>query len=57
MVEKIRQHVGVDTLKFNSLQTVCNARGLPKAQVCTHCFDGSSFDIGDSNINQLALDL
>lgn len=43
MVEKIRQHVGVDTLKFNSLDTVCNAIGLPKERVCTHCFDGSSW--------------
>lgn len=57
MVEKIRQHVGVDTLKFNSLQTVCDAIGLPKEQVCTHCFDGSSFDISNFNIDQLSMDL
>ena len=43
MVEMIRQRVGVDTLKFNSLKTVCDAIGLPKDKVCTHCFDGSSF--------------
>lgn len=43
MVERIRQHIGVDTLKFNSLETVCNAIGLPKERICTHCFDGSSF--------------
>ena len=43
MVEMIRQRVGVDTLKFNSLKTVVDAIGLPKCQVCTHCFDGSSF--------------
>ncbi|MBQ7062578.1 MAG: amidophosphoribosyltransferase [Bacteroidales bacterium] len=57
MVEKIRQHVGVDTLKFNSLQTVCDAIGLPKSQVCTHCFDGSSYDISRADINQLAMEL
>lgn len=57
MVEKIRQHVGVDTLKFNSLPDVCNAIGLPKSQVCTHCFDGSSFDISSPDINQLTMDL
>ena len=57
MVEKIRQHVGVDTLKFNSLETVVNAIGLPKGDVCTHCFDGSSYDIGDINPNQLQLDI
>ena len=43
MVEMIRKRVGVDTLKFNSLQTVVDAIGLPKCDVCTHCFDGSSF--------------
>ena len=43
LVETIRKTVGVDTLKFNRLQTVCNAIGLPKCTVCTHCFDGSSF--------------
>ncbi len=57
MVEKIRQHIGVDSLKFNSLDTVCNAIGLPKQKVCTHCFDGSSFDITSPDINQLALEL
>ena len=43
MVEAIRQHIGVDTLKFNTLDTVCDAIGLPKDRICTHCFDGSSF--------------
>lgn len=55
MVEKIRQHVGVDTLKFNSLQTVVDAIGLPKCDVCTHCFDGSSYDISGINIDQLRM--
>lgn len=57
MVEKIRQHVGVDTLKFNSLETVCDAIGLAKNQVCTHCFDGSSYDISDPELNQLTMEL
>ena len=43
MVEEIRQRVGVDSLKFNSLDSVVRAIGLPKEQVCTHCFDGSSY--------------
>ena len=43
MVETIRKTIGVDTLKFNSLDTVCNAIGLPKEKICTHCFDGSSY--------------
>ena len=43
LVETIRKTVGVDTLKFNSLDTVCKAIGLPKCDLCTHCFDGSSY--------------
>lgn len=57
MVEKIRQHVGVDTLKFNSLPTVVEAIGLPKCKVCTHCFDGSSFDISSPDCNQLQMNI
>lgn len=44
MVEKIRQQLGLTTLKFNSIETVVKSIGLPKCKVCTHCFDGSSFD-------------
>ena len=44
MVEAIRKEIGVDTLKFNTLSNVCNAIGLDKCNVCTHCFDGSSYD-------------
>lgn len=44
MVEKIRQQLGLTTLKFNSVETVIKAIGLPKCKVCTHCFDGTSFE-------------
>lgn len=43
MVEMMRQHIGVDTLKFNTLEDTIAAIGLPKEQICTHCFDGSSY--------------
>ena len=43
MVEVIRQHIGVDTLKFNTVDDVCQAIGLPKESICTHCFDASSY--------------
>ena len=43
MVEAIRKEVGVDTLKFNTLGDLCAAIGIPKEQVCTHCFDASSY--------------
>ena len=29
-------------LKFNTIETLVEAIGLPKCKVCTHCFDGSS---------------
>lgn len=43
MVEMMRKQLGVDTLKFNTLDNVVTAIGLPKCQLCTHCFDGSSY--------------
>lgn len=43
MVEMIRRTTGVDTLKFNTITDVCEAIGLPKESICTHCFDGSSY--------------
>ena len=33
MVEVIRQHVGVDTLKFNTVEDVCEAIGMPKERI------------------------
>lgn len=43
MVEVIRKHLGVDTLKFSKLSTIADSIGLPKDRICTHCFDGSSW--------------
>ncbi|MGN0032282.1 MAG: amidophosphoribosyltransferase [Candidatus Limimorpha sp.] len=43
LVEMIRKHIGVDTLKFNTLDNICNAIGMPKCNICTHCFDGTSY--------------
>jgi len=42
MVEMIRERFGLTSLKFNTLETLVEAIGLPKCKVCTHCFDGSS---------------
>ena len=41
MVEIIRKHLGVDSLKFNKLSTIAKAIGLPKDRLCTYCFDGA----------------
>ena len=43
MVEEIRSHLGVDSLKFNTIDILEKAIGLPKCELCTHCFDGSSY--------------
>lgn len=42
MVDVIAKRFGLDSLKFNTLETLIEAIGLPKCKVCTHCFDGSS---------------
>ncbi len=42
MVEVIQERFGLSSLKFNTLETLVEAIGLPKCKVCTHCFDGSS---------------
>ncbi|MGN1256559.1 MAG: amidophosphoribosyltransferase, partial [Bacteroidaceae bacterium] len=42
MVEEIRKRLNLSSLKFNTIETLIKAIGLPKCKVCTHCFDGSS---------------
>lgn len=43
MVEEICRRLGLDSLKFNKVETLIKAIGMPKDRVCTHCFDGSSY--------------
>jgi amidophosphoribosyltransferase len=43
MVEEIRKELGLTTLKFQKLDDLVEAIGLPKCKICTHCFDGSSW--------------
>ncbi|MBP3419401.1 MAG: amidophosphoribosyltransferase [Marinifilaceae bacterium] len=42
MVSIICERFGLSSLKFNTLEALVDAIGLPKCKVCTHCFDGSS---------------
>ena len=42
MVEVIRERFGLTSLKFNTVDNLVKAIGLPKCKICTHCFDGSS---------------
>lgn len=44
MVDIIRRSLNIKTLKFNPLETLVSAIGLPTEKICTHCFDGSSWD-------------
>ena len=41
MVSIIAERFGLSSLKFNTLETLIEAIGLPKCKVCTHSFDGS----------------
>lgn len=42
MVDLIAEKFGLHSLRFTKLETLIRAIGLPRSQVCTHCFDGSS---------------
>ncbi len=44
MVNEIARRLGLTSLKFATIEDLVAAIGLPKARVCTHCFDGSSYD-------------
>ncbi len=43
MVEVMRDHLKLTTLRFQRLDDLVNAIGLPKEELCTHCFDNSSY--------------
>jgi amidophosphoribosyltransferase len=40
MVEKIRKRLGLTTLKYQKLDALTKAIGLPKDKLCTYCWDG-----------------
>lgn len=42
MVAEIARRLKLDSLMFSKLETLVKAIGLPKCDICTHCFDGSS---------------
>jgi amidophosphoribosyltransferase len=43
MVDEIRQKLNLTTLKFQRLDDLVEAIGLPKEKLCTHCWDNSSY--------------
>jgi amidophosphoribosyltransferase len=42
MVERVRRRLNVTSLKYQALEDMVAAIGLPGEQLCTHCFDGTS---------------
>ncbi len=40
MVERIRRRLGLTTLKYQKLDDLITAIGLPREQLCTYCWDG-----------------
>jgi amidophosphoribosyltransferase len=53
MVAEIARRLNLDSLKFSSIETIVKAIGLDKCQICTHCFDGSSFhSLEEENENE-----
>ena len=47
MVEEIGRRLGLTSVKFNKIETLIDAIGLPKEKLCTHCFDGTSYNFQD----------
>ena len=43
MVEVMRRHLQLTSLKFQRLEDLVAAIGLPKCELCTHCWDNSSY--------------
>ena len=41
MVDRIRQRLGLTTLKYQRLCDLVEAIGLPKKKLCTYCWDGA----------------
>ena len=44
MVAEIARRLGLSSLKFAKLEDLVKSIGMDKNDVCTHCFDGSSYD-------------
>ncbi len=43
MIEQIRGGLRLSSLKYQRLEDLVAAIGLPKERLCTHCWDGSSY--------------
>jgi amidophosphoribosyltransferase len=43
MIDMIKDRLRLTTLKYQHLEDLVEAIGLPKEKLCTHCWDGSSY--------------
>lgn len=43
LIDEVTRRIGVTSLKFQELDSLVKAIGLPKESICTHCFDNSSY--------------
>ena len=43
MVERIRRRLRLTSLKYQTMEDMVSAIGLPKEKLCTHCWDASSY--------------
>jgi amidophosphoribosyltransferase len=41
MIEVIRKHLGLTTLRYQKLDDMIAAIGLPRERLCTYCWDGA----------------
>ena len=53
VVDTIANRLSLTTLKYSTIEDLVESIGLPKCQLCTHCFDGSSkFTLEEVNLEQ-----
>ncbi len=43
MIDHVRKRLKLTSLKFQKMDDLVTAIGLPKKKLCTHCWDGSSY--------------
>ena len=43
MIERIRQQLKLTSLKYQKIEDLIEAIGLPKDKLCTHCWDGTGY--------------
>lgn len=53
VVNTIAERLSLTSLKFSTIEDLVESIGLPKCQLCTHCFDGSSkYTLDEVNLEQ-----